>query len=192
MSENRLLHPHGKLTGNEVLVDILDDHLRRLKRDLIDISSECLHWQADESANSIAVTLWHMGRILDVFFTQLTLGLPADQECWFAGGWAKETGYDPQGLGRDGWGSVNEYTLEEVNAMPKFKLELLLDFIDEVYETLRVYLNSTPMIALAKSAVGLDGQFTCYQVISMALMDNVRHLGEIRMIMSLWGRSLKT
>jgi len=190
MNTNNLIHPHGELTGNEVMVDYLDDNMRRLKRNLDGVTDACLHWQSDAEANNIATNLWHMGRILDVFFTQLALGLPSEQECWIAGGWVERTGYDPRGLGRDGWGSVNEYTLEEVAAMPRFSLELLLDFVDEVYALVRKYLRATPMLNLAKPAAAFEGQFTQYQVITMALMDNVRHVGEIRLIKSLWGRAL--
>lgn len=189
MNENRLLHPHGELTGIKVMIDYLDDNLRRLKRDLANVNQDGLHWQPDAQANSIATTIWHMGRILDVFFTQHALGLPSDQERWIAGGWAEKTGYDPRGIGRDGWGSVNEYTLEEVAAMPKFSLELLVDFIEDVYDEVRRYLLATPMIVLAEAAPGFDGKFTRYQVISMALMDNIRHLGEIRLTKSLWERA---
>ena len=188
MSAAKLLHPHGALTANDVIIDYLDDNLRRLKRTLSDMSADCLYWQADTQANSIAVILWHMGRLLDVFFAQFVLDLPAEKERWFAGGWAGQTGYDPRGLGRDGWGSVNQYTLEEVAAMPEFDLELLLDFIDDVYDIVRDYLLSTPIEKLAEAAPGFDGQFTRYQVISMALMDNIRHLGEIRLIQSMWRR----
>jgi hypothetical protein len=184
-----LLHPHGDLKGNEVLIDILDDNQRRLMRDLNDITPECLYWQVDEDANSIAVILWHMGRILDVFFHQLTLGLPAIQERWFKGGWASKTGYDPRGIGRDGWGSVNEYSREEVAVMPKFELGLLLEFIDDVYTTLRKFLKDSEMSELSEPAIGFNGKFTKYQVISMALMDNIRHVGEIRLIKSLWERT---
>jgi hypothetical protein len=116
------------------------------------------------------------------------LGHPSDQERWIAGGWSDQTGYDPRGIGRDGWGSINEYTLEEVAAMPKFSLEILLNFVEDVYDTVRAYLNVTSMESLAQAAPGFDGKFTRYQVISMALMDNVRHLGEIRLIKSLWER----
>ena len=188
MTAHNLLHPHGELTGNDVVIDYLDDNLRRLKRTLADITDDCLHWQADAEANSIALIIWHMGRLLDVFFTQLALGQDSDQERWIAGSWAEKTGYDPRGLGRDGWGSLNEYTPDEVAAMPKFALPLLLDFIAEVYNTVRKYLASTPLKSLAAPAPGFDGQFTQYQVISMALMDNVRHLGEIVLIKSLWER----
>jgi hypothetical protein len=125
---------------------------------------------------------------LDVFFTQLALGFPSDEERWIKGGWAEKTGYDPRGLGRDGWGSLNEYSPEEVAAMPKFLQDQLMEFLEEVYSTVRDYLKATPMSELTKPAAGFEGKFTRYQVISMALMDNVRHLGEIRLIKSLWQR----
>lgn len=189
MTPPKLRHPHGDLTANDVMVDYLDDNLRRLKRTLTGISNDCLYWQADPEANSIATILWHMGRLLDVFYTQLILELPSDQERWIVGGWAAKTCYDPRGLGQNGWGSVNQYTRQEVAAMPKFGLELLLSFIDDVYGTVRAYISSTPMSILAEAAPGFDGGFTRYQVISMALMDNVRHLGEIRLIISLWERT---
>ncbi len=189
MTKGKLLHPHGKLTGVEVMIDYLDDNLRRLMRHMKDINDDCLHWQIDTEANSIAVTLWHMGRFLDVFYTQLALGLPSEEECWFRCGWAEATGYDPRGLGRDGWGSLNEYTPAEVAAMPRYSLEQLSGYLDNVYQTVKDYLKSTPMAVLAEPGVGFDGKYTRYQIISMALMDNVRHLGEIRLIKSLWDRS---
>ena len=189
MITNTLVHPHGELTGNEVMVNCLEDNLRRVKRYVESVNDESLHWLIDPEAISIATNMWHMGRILDVFFTQLALGLPSDDERWFAGDWAEKTGYDPRGLGRDGWGSLNEYTHEEVAAMPKFSLELLLAFLEDVYGTVREYLLATPMLEMAKPAAAFEGRFTRYQVISMALMDNIRHLGEIRLIRSLWQRA---
>ena len=189
MSMTKLVHPHGELSGTEVMIDYLDDNLRRLNRYLEEVNVELLHWQLDPESTSIAVQIWHMGRILDVFFTRLALGRPSDEECWIRLGWAAETGYDPRGLGRDGWGSLNEYTLEETAAIPKFSKALLLDFIAAVYDTVRTHLQSTSMTELAQPGVGFEGKFTQYQIISMALMDNVRHLGEIRLVQSLWARN---
>ena len=185
---DKLIHPHGELTGAEVMVDYLDDNLRRLKRDLEGVDDACLHWKIDETANSIALTLWHMGRLLDVFFTRLALGRPPEEESWFQGGWVGRCGYDPRGLGREGWGSLNEYSLEEVLAVPRFSKDDLMGYLDQVYDTVRRYLQKTPMNQLAEPGAGFGGKFTRYQVISMALIDNVRHLGEIRLIKSLWYR----
>jgi hypothetical protein len=189
MKSETLLFPHGDLTGPEVMVDYLEDNLRRLNRVLESVDDNGLYWLIDPESISIATILWHMGRILDVFFTQLALGLPSEEERWLASGWAKETGYDPRGLGRDGWGSLNEYSPEEVAAIPMLSQTQLMEFLADVYHTLREYLKATAASDLAQPAAGFEGKFTRYQVISMALMDNVRHLGEIRLIKSLWERS---
>jgi hypothetical protein len=189
MDPEQLLHPHGELTGVEVMIDYLDDNLRRLKRDLSDISEECLHWQVDPSANSIGVILWHMGRLLDVFFTRHASGLASEEECWFRSGWAETTGYDPRGIGRDGWGTLNEYTPAEVAAVPRFSWDQVSGYLEDVYQTVRDYLKSTSMLALAKPGAGFEGKYTRYQIISMGLMDNVRHLGEIRLVKSLYERT---
>jgi hypothetical protein len=189
MDPEQLLHPHGELTGVEVMIDYLDDNLRRLKRDLSDISEEGLHWQVDPSANSIGVILWHMGRLLDVFFTRHASGLVPEEECWFRFGWAETTGYDPRGIGRDGWGTLNEYTPAEVAAVPRFSWDQVSGYLEDVYQTVRDYLKSTSMLALAKPGAGFEGKYTRYQIISMALMDNVRHLGEIQLVKSLYERT---
>jgi hypothetical protein len=124
--------------------------------------------------------------------TQLILGNPSGQERWITGGWAVQTGYDPRGIGRDGWGSVNDYGPTEVAAMPDFSLELLLNYLDEIYGLVQTYLQVTSMAELIRPAPGLEGKYTCYQMLLMAVMDNVRHLGEIRLIKALWERSKDT
>jgi hypothetical protein len=111
---------------------------------------------------------------------------------WQRGGWAAEIGYDPRGIGSDGWGSLNGYTRQEVKAMPRYTLAQLLGYLDEVYDAVRGYLNTTPMKALVEAAPGFDGRYTKYQVISMALNDNIRHLGEIKALKALRERSLRT
>ena len=186
MVEDNILFPHGKLSGVDVIIDYLDDNQRRIKRCLETINDSGLHWKINAETNSIAVNLWHMGRLLDVFHSHLAMGDPSEAECWFRNGWALETGYDPRGLGREGWGSLNEYTPEEVAAIPRFTLEQVLGYLDDVYANLRESLQSTSWEVLAEAGAGFDGHFTRYQIISMALMDNVRHLGEIRLIKSLW------
>jgi len=185
----RLLYPHAELDGITVMIDLLHDQQRRLKRDLEDVNETCLHWKIDPEANSIALILWHMGRLLDVFFTQLALGKSPEETCWFRCSWADTTAYDPRGCGRDGWGTLNQYTPEEISEIPKLNKEELLRFIHDVYTALETHLQSTTMHTLVESAPGFEGQFTRYQVIIMAMMDNVRHLGEIRLVKSLWQRS---
>ena len=188
IQNNTILYPHGELTGIDVMIDILKDTHRRLLRDLEEIHDKCLHWQVDPSTNSIAVILWHMGRLLDVFFTRQALGRLVENEVWFSGGWAETTGYDPSGIGRDGWGTLNEYTPNEISSIPRFTKQLLILYIDQVYENVIDYLQSTKISDLTKPCMGFNGAYTKYQVITMAVMDNIRHKGEIRLIKSLWER----
>ncbi len=186
-----LLFPHGELDGIAMLIDLLHDQQRRLKRYLEDVDETCLNWKVDPEANSISLILWHMGRLTDVFFNQLALGKTAEETSWFKCGWANRTSYDPRGRGRDGWGTLNEYTPKEIAEIPTLNKEELFNFIDDVYAGLEKYLNLTTMRSLTEPAAGFNGTFTRYQVIVMALMDNVRHLGEILLIKSLWQRSIK-
>ena len=189
MSQSGVLFEHGVLNGNQVMVDYLDDNLRRLKRTLAQVDENGLYWQPNPGANSIAVTIWHMGRLLDVFLTQQVNGMSSADECWVRNGWAERTGYDPRGLGRDGWGSVNGYTLDEVAAIPRFTKEQVLAYLDEVCDAAKAFILSTPMAELAGAAPGFEGHYTKYQVLSMALMDNVRHLGEIYALDAAWERA---
>lgn len=188
MEERGLFFPHGEFNANEVVIDYLDDTQRRLKRVMADVGDECLHWVPDPGANSIAVTIWHMGRLMDVFLTQQVLGELSDSECWIHNGWADRTNYDPRGLGRDGWGSVNGYTADEVAAIPRFTKEQVIGYLDDVYNAFRRTVQGTPMVDLAKPAPGFEKYYTKYQVLSMALLDNARHLGEVYALKAMWGR----
>lgn len=173
---------------NDVLIDLLNDNRRRLERLLNQIDDDCLYWSPDTQTNNIALTIWHMGRLMDVFLTQNAWGAQADQECWFQCGWALRTDYDPRGMGREGWGSLNDYTPAEVAAVPRMRREVLLGYLDDVYDAVRDYLRETPNKTLQERAPGFEGRFTRYQCIQMALMDNVRHLGEIYALRSRWER----
>jgi hypothetical protein len=76
------------MNANDVLIDFLEDNRRRLHRLFDVISDECLFWKPEAEANNIAVTVWHMARILDVYLTQQVKGWASEEECWFRQGWA--------------------------------------------------------------------------------------------------------
>jgi len=67
----------------------------------------------------------------------------------------------------------------------------MLDYLDEVYDTVKEYLASISMEKLQSTGAGFDGKYTKYQCIQMALLDNVRHLGEIYAIKASWDRQIK-
>jgi hypothetical protein len=123
-----------------------------------------------------------------VFLTRFAQGKEGANEAWFSSGWAERTGYDPRGIGREGWGSVNDYTREEVTAIPRFSREELLGYCDDVAERVSAFLSETPIDKLLQAGAGFEGQYTRYQLIQMALLDNVRHLGEVFALKAMWER----
>jgi hypothetical protein len=129
-----------------------------------------------------------MAPIFDVFLTQQANGYLAVEECWFHEGWAEQTGYDPHGIGQNGWGMVTGYTIEEVRAIPRLTRVQLIGYIDDVYDTVKVYLESNHFEELETPAAGFDGRYSKYQCIQMALLDNIRHLGEVFAIRARWNR----
>jgi len=176
------------MNANEVLIDLLEDNRRRLKRALAGMSEGCVFWKPEIGANNIAITIWHMARMFDVFLTQQALGMPAEEECWFRNGWAERTGYDPRGVGQNGWGMLTGYTQEAVAALPPLSRDQVLEYLNEVYDTVREYLEGTLEERLFTPGVGFEGKYSKYQCIQMPLMDNARHLGEIYAIKSAWER----
>ncbi|MCJ7695210.1 MAG: DinB family protein [Anaerolineaceae bacterium] len=176
------------MNANDVLIDILEDNRRRLHRSLNTMSDACMIWQPDPEANNIAITIWHMARILDVFLTQQAKGQLSEQEHWFCSNWAAQIGYDPHGTGLQGWGMLTGYSHEETTAIPKMDKEQSLKYLDEVYNAVEDYLIITPIEDLEQPAPGFEGRFSKYQCIQMALLDNIRHLGEIFALEASWKR----
>jgi len=176
------------MNANEVLIDLLADNRRRLQRVLDALPDEGLYWKPDRESNSIAISLWHMGRILDVFLTRQAQGEPPESECWFREGWAAQSGYDPRGIGQNGWGMLTGYTLAEVAAIPHMSRDQLLGYLDQVYASVTAFLGNITPSRLLEPAAGFEGCYSCYQCIQMALMDNVRHLGEIYALKTRWER----
>lgn len=175
-------------TANDVLIDLLEDTRRRMKRFMEGLPEGSLYWSPDGEANSIAVTAWHMGRLMDVFLIRMIQGQLAESETWLQSGWAEKTGYDPRGIGRDGWGSVNDYTLEEVAAIPPMSADTLLGYLDDIYDCAHAYIENTPIDELHTPAAGFEGRLTQYNVIQMAIVDNIRHMGEIYALKAMWLR----
>jgi hypothetical protein len=167
------------MNANDVLIDLLEDNRRRLHRLFANISDECLYRKPEIEANNIAVTVWHMARILDVYLTQYIKGQVSKEEYWFRQGWAIKTGYDPRGNGQNGLGMLTGYTQEEAALIPQFSKEQLLGYLDDVYNTVEEYLKDIPIEELFTPAIGFQGKYTQYQCIQMALLDNIRHLGEV-------------
>lgn len=178
------------MNANDIIIDLLEDNRRRLQRAFNSMADECVYWKPDPQTNDIALTVWHMARMFDVFLTQQTQGRPAAEECWFRDGWAARSGYDPRGVGMNGWGMVTGYTQAEAANVPRLEREQLLGYLAGVYDAVRAYVEANPIDDLLQPAVGFEGKYSRYQCIQMALMDNVRHLGEIYALKNRWEREV--
>jgi hypothetical protein len=176
------------MNANDVLTDLLEDNRRRLHRLYAAISEDCVYWKPDADANNITVTVWHMARMFDVFLTLHAKGDGSENECWFRHGWAVQTDYDPRGMGLNGWGMLTGYNQKEVAALPKLTQEQTLGYLDDVYDAVSQYLRNVSVEELLLPAAGFEGKYSRYQCIQMALLDNVRHLGEIMSIKARWDR----
>ena len=176
-------------TVKDVLIDLIEDNSRRLHRFMDQMEDDCLYWKPHPKANSIGLTVWHMGRLFDVFLTRQIVNDPAESECWFRNGWMQKGGYDPRGIGREGWGTLNGYTDAEAGAVPQFDKSLLLGYYGDVINMAINYIEQTSIEQLNTIAPGFEAQFTNYQIIQMVMMDNARHLGEIYAIKALWEKS---
>ncbi|MEM7335326.1 MAG: DinB family protein [Chloroflexota bacterium] len=176
------------MNTRELLIDLFDDNLSRFTWLLDNISDDCFHWQPDEGANSIAHTIWHCGRVFDVFYTQFALGKTAVDEQWAQNGWSQKTGYDPYGIGSSGWGTIQGYTAEEVAAIPKMSKEHVLAYLKEICELIKGDLSEMSAEALEAMAPGFEGKYSVYFWIRTPLMDLTRHLGESLAIKEVWDR----
>lgn len=177
------------MTINHVLLDLIDDNNRRVRALLNESEDACLHWQPDPAANSIAVTLWHAARAMDVFYTQHILNRPAEEEVWIRGGWVEKTGYDPRGIGTNGWGMLTGYNLEEAAAIPQMSREDLWGYHEEIMEMIRAYVEVAPEEGWLESAPGYEQRQTYYFWIKHPLLDMTRHLGEIYHMKAAWERT---
>ena len=107
-------------------------------------------------------------------------------ECWFTGGWAEKTGYDPRGIGTYGWGQITGYSPEEVRAIPRFQAADLKGYFDEALTAVRAYLDETPEDQLDEMAPGFGGKQPNWFWIRHPLFDMARHVGELLAVKSMW------
>ena len=185
------------MNHKDVFLDMLENYAFSLHRTIADLPDEALQWQPDPEANNIMVTVWHVCRALDVLKVKIIENRPHPDQLWYARGWASKTGYDPAGLGSGGFGNLAGYTLKQVKEVPLLSAKELLEYFDQVYEALRVYLAAIELKALEEPPAGWPGDpgssapENIYVVIMMFLLDNREHLGEIKAIRAMWYRTIE-
>ena len=178
--------------------DVLIDFLTDLRRDVADqlegMTAEQIAWQPDAEGNSIGVTVWHFCRWLDLVAVRAFGDRPQSEEQWWTQGWATSTGYDPAGIGQDGFGAITGYTVEEARAIPHLSAADLTMYLDQVCSAMIEAIRVLPEGALHELAPG--GQDvrpgrTRYGWIKPILQGSMGHLGEIEALKGLQQRAGK-
>ncbi len=177
------------MTDIELLADLVASLAGNLHQEVTGLSREELTWRPDAEGNSIGVTVWHIGRGLDVLKVRFLEQQQALAEQWHTKGWAEKTGYDPRGIGTGGLGILSGYTQEEVAAIPELGAEELLVYLDQASEAFRQYLLSLAEGALAQPILVAGERSTAYQVIKGIILGCVGHLGEIEALKALQTRA---
>ena len=180
------------MTDKEILLDLIDFLADNLHQTIGDLSPEVLAWQPDSEANNIAVTVWHIGRLLDYLSERLLENRPAEAELWLTRGWCARTGYDPRGIGWNSTGALIGYSRAEVDDVPVLPADELLAYVDQAHEAVSATLKGFPANALYQLAPGCpDEAWTAYEWIRICLMNAFEHLGEIKAFVAMWERKAR-
>jgi hypothetical protein len=174
----------------DLLADLVQDLAQGVREEIAGLDAAVLGWRSDPGGNPLGVTVWHIVRWLDRLSVQLLADRPMGEEYWFTGGWAARTGYDPQGLGRAGSGTLTGYTPDEVAAVPILAADDLLVYLDVVCAALRAQLPALSDAALAALPAAGGGRATTYQWTKGIITAGFAHLGEIRALKALHARTV--
>lgn len=179
------LRPVAPRSACEVLVEWCEDLRHELGARLRAMSADELAWQPHPDANSAAVTAWHVARWVDLLATRILPRPPRPTDLWHGEGWRDRTGYEPDGIGYLGLGSLTGYTPEEMRAVPVLSGEELRAYLEQALDALVDVLR--PMgDEVNEPRPGLGG--SAYQLVGSTLQGVFGHVGEIDALVSLRAR----
>ncbi|NUO58253.1 MAG: DinB family protein [Hamadaea sp.] len=168
----------------------LDELAGAVRHRFQDLPDDAVAYRPDPGGNSVGVTLWHFTRWLDLLTHQAWRAEPVSGEVWHRNGWAARTGYDPTGLGFQGYGVVTGFTVEEVDAVPFLTSSQLLAYFSEVTDSLRAELRGLTTGQLHEPAPGLGGQRSRYSWLAPVLQGSFGHIGEIDALLAMRTRRM--
>ncbi len=118
--------------------------------------------------------VWHLARVQDSNMS----GLGGRQQAWIADGWHARFGMPPDP--RD-YGSGHRHTPAQIDAFKVKDKQLLLDYLDAVFENTKGYLSTLSNADLDR--VLNEPQYQPLPTLSVRLVsviaDNMRHAGQI-------------
>jgi len=126
------------MEAKELLLRSLEQSQGYLTRALDGLTQEEFAWCPNDECNSIAFTLWHTARVEDFFVNRV---IQRGKELYEADGWQEKLGTPVKAY---------QYTVEELQAWPVPKMEVLKDYADSIREKTLAFLNSIPPEKLAE------------------------------------------
>lgn len=172
----------------ELLADLIGQCAATVHRHVDPLDAAALAWRPDSLANSIGITVWHVSRWMDLLAVVVLQNRGHDEEHWHTQGWRQKTGYDPRGIGFNGFGAITGYTAEEVNAIPVMEKADLLAYFDQTSGALRDCVASMSDESLHQPAPGSHQGRLAYEWIKAILVGELGHAGEIEALAAMRAR----
>lgn len=150
------------------------------------VSEDDVRWQPHPDSNSAGVTVWHVARWCDVLGSRWYAGGAAEQDAWHQEGWKDSTGYEPDGVGFLGLGTLTGYTPAEMRAVPHLGAPALGEYLAQCTQRLVAQIDALGDGVLDGPRIG---GLTPYQTIGATLQGSFGHVGEIDALVALRARS---
>jgi len=122
------------MEAKELILRSLEQSHGYLTRALDGLTQEEAAWSPNAECNSIAFILWHMVRVEDFFVNRV---IQRETVLYEAEGWREKLGTPAKDTGY-------QYTLEQLQAWPVPKLEVLRGYANSVREKTLAFLKSIP------------------------------------------------
>ncbi len=126
------------MEATEVILRSLAQSQEYLNKALDGLTQEEAAWSPNAECNSIAFILWHMTRVEDFFVNRV---IRRETELYEAECWQEKLGTPFKAY---------QYTVEELQAWPVPKLEVLREYANSVREKTLSFLNSIPAEKLSE------------------------------------------
>jgi len=126
------------MDAKELLLRSLEESHGYLTKALNGLTQGEVTWSPSPECNSIAFILWHMTRVEDFFVNRV---IQREKELYEAKKWQEKLGTPTKAY---------QYTVEELQAWPAPKLEILREYANSVRENTLAFLNSIPTERLSE------------------------------------------
>ena len=157
------------MEAKELIVRSLEESQGFLNRVLDGLTQEEVAWTPKAHCNSIAFILWHLGRVEDIWINRV---IRHEEEAYEAEGWQEK-------LGTPAGESGARYTLEQLQAWPVPKLEIIRGYANSVREKTKAFLQSLTPEKLSEVANLGRSSDTIGAILGHLITEIALHVGQV-------------